>query len=42
VLDRPCRRFYLNAGLVLVLLVALGWGIRRIKRARHHIMKNGV
>jgi quinoprotein glucose dehydrogenase len=42
VLDRPGRRFYLNAGLVLVLLVALGWGIRRIKRARHHIMKNGV
>ena len=42
VLDRPGRRFYLNAGLGLVFLMAIGWGIRRIRRVRQHIMKNGV
>ena len=33
-LDRPGRRFYLNAGLGLVFLVAIGWGIRRLIRQR--------
>jgi len=34
VLDRPGRRFYLNVGLGLVFLVAIGCGIRRLVRRR--------
>lgn len=33
-LDRPGRRFYLNIGLGLVFLAAIGWGIRRLIRRR--------
>jgi quinoprotein glucose dehydrogenase len=34
VLDRPGRHFYLWMGIGLVLVVAMGWGIRRFRRRK--------
>ncbi|TFG80693.1 MAG: pyrroloquinoline quinone-dependent dehydrogenase, partial [Chromatiales bacterium] len=34
ILDRPGKRFYLNAGLGLVFLIAIVWAIRRLLRWR--------